>query len=1496
MEMLVNDGAPSECFKEVKGHLIELKEWCFSENWAHQWHFAIALVTLAQLAASNRIPCDKELDRTCFASLSPRQWDVFCAFLAKPRIKIPETAYTITVLLEKGGSGCLAVLEVELISKGSGAIYPDPKKNGFLKFEKDFLAAAESVWHLVKQQANATSERHHGFRTIDARFRLIPVRLRTCHDPLSDSLAGRSAEAAFYLSLLQAVQSHWGQPEALLLDQTIAATATISKDGSLGSVTGLQCKLDAAISRELALVIVSDADRVEAEKALMAAKARAPQGNRKLLTEVVAVKSIQQAICLLRNRIREKEVVREHEEQSCSQLSLLGGKAQVPLEDFYLSLPLFLQLPAPDRSPGEIGISRTTAEKKRYWTTTVGDSDIKSWGAAEKGERINYLEVPLEKIFSGFSEILTLAKKKRHPTEPRFVLLGPPGCGKTTLVQYLAWLTAQGKLYFCSPQVIPARIKVHHWQKKKHFNLPQYLAEVCEHIHVGAAPSVEHWQEWLSRGEVFLLLDGLDEIRDDPEFLDLLVASLNAYRHCPVMLTCRTIRFDHFCMRFADYPVFTLGAMAKEMQDQYIRMFPAPKKFDLAPLIKQLDRLPQLKTLTANPLLLSIICFVTANEKQNDLLSTRGGYYDKAVDHLLRIHRKKDIEYPEHISWAQKRFILQKAALELYLGEEQSGQPLISERSMIRALKRGAQFEKFRNTGSIAASLLLDLTENSGLLRNDADNNFLFLHLTLHEFLTASALAFLVNETEERWESRIRMGDRKLTIRNLVECKSWDDKWQEVICFMAGLLDDPKPLLALLMDPKKDDYFRHRLALAVKCLPELTGQTQSAKTDMVDSITDTIIRLLGQAQQKDTEIAFDHLIRVIPFLCQTGGKIRGQIWWEWLVQKLRSKKEKENRVALVFLRNSGSAAVSPILNALSDMLRGDNAYEWHTGAAAIEVMGPAAGSKQVLLALAQLLTNRDKAICQTAMGALRAIGEAAATRPILDLVYEVLTSSDEELRLEAIWTIEAIGPPGLDHPIVEELQLLAESNDWIVQKAVFRALHEMGPSAAEGPVSEAFIKIIETQRYEKLESAIKVIEDAVTTGVADHILTHLAGKIDRISRENCDAAGRAFQAIRSRTAAKTVLSELTQLLESGNVAAQERALRIIAAMGPAAASGQIVVSLASMLLSSDWAVRSYAAMAIEALVPAAVPEHIFSALAELLQSDHENDQQIAVEAIESLKSSVASPTLLDILVHMLENQPGHKQVIAIRAIRAIGPAAATDQVLNALAMMLVSMGRAQRKIAAWAIAGLNPSSATDNIMGGLANMLRSKDKAEWKTAAETIEAMGSSAAKAKILEILLEMLKSSQRDRQDHALRAIRAMGTKAATHPILFALASMLRSKTREDRLKAIATIEAMGPAAANDIVLDTAVRVLRKKDWDEKEAVLRALIAMGYPAVTDKILKILFKMFSSRTKYERCIAASAFKKMMASGVRIFKTANGKIKGFHVDSLKHCASSIPDS
>ena len=116
--------------------------------------------------------------------------------------------------------------------------------------------------------------------------------------------------------------------------------------------------------------------------------------------------------------------------------------------------------------------------------------------------------------------------------------------------------------------------------------------------------------------------------------------------------------------------MFTLAGLDDAGRDAYIHAYPAqhPEHFDAAGLIRQLQAAPAMRPLAANPLLLTILCFVVDDPGGVRLPATRAQLYDQAVNKLLGLRpRRMDVPYPgTEPDAAEKRALLEEAALSLF--------------------------------------------------------------------------------------------------------------------------------------------------------------------------------------------------------------------------------------------------------------------------------------------------------------------------------------------------------------------------------------------------------------------------------------------------------------------------------------------------------------------------------------------------------------------------------------------------------------------------------------------------------------------------------------------------------------------------------------------------------------------------------------------------------------------------------------------------------------
>ncbi|NET62353.1 MAG: NACHT domain-containing NTPase, partial [Symploca sp. SIO2E6] len=267
--------------------------------------------------------------------------------------------------------------------------------------------------------------------------------------------------------------------------------------------------------------------------------------------------------------------------------------------------------------------------------------------------------------------------------------------------------------------------------------------------------------EILNRGQGLILLDGLDEVReeDSDRILNQIQQFTEQYRRNSFVLTCRIAAREY------TFGKFTEVEMA-DFDDQQIQSFVSKwfraKESDLADyFMEQLEGNPPIKELATNPLLLTLLCIEF--EDSAEFPSNRSELYNRAIQTLLR-------------KWDTKRRIVREQVYKKL--SVQRKEDLLSEVAFV-TFKRKEYFFKQRDLEQYIVgyirnlpdaktdpeALLLDseavlksIEAQHGLLVERARNIYSFSHLTFQEYFTArktiaqADLAVLVDRiTEKRW-------------------------------------------------------------------------------------------------------------------------------------------------------------------------------------------------------------------------------------------------------------------------------------------------------------------------------------------------------------------------------------------------------------------------------------------------------------------------------------------------------------------------------------------------------------------------------------------------------------------------------------------------------------------------------------------------------------------------------------------------------------------------
>ena len=1138
-------------------------------------------------------------------------------------------------------AGIVCWLTVELIPHGTGDLYPHPALT-FVEFDPAFEGQLQRIRAAIAKVG--AWPKHHDIRWVLGRRdeESMPLFLR-----------GPSAGVAFCLGLLKllhpmcpdVIEKHW--PGVAELDvQRVAASAEVLADGeTLKPVGGLWEKMGAAINnlandRRLldAMVVASEQKNVPTE--YFRADAFMP---------VVRAGTVSAAIRALARYSRPRRAVCADERAQCEYIQFIGRKGR--MESHYRSLPLLKRV-FKERLPREADDERG-AERDERSGRMLSPEGILRWEETVRQARDwQYEPVPLNRLFE---------------TGSRVVVLGPPGSGKTTLLQYISWRCAGGHpqgsddLPAGFEHRFPVRIHLPDWQSSKR-DLTSFLQNYYRKRQVTTGPTADQFARHLKQGDIVLLLDGLDECDlGDPKFANRLADAFRAFADCPCIVTCRNVSYES-CQRLLGdtFPIYLLGWLDDAAIEAFVRGFPQDiqpdaSRFDADRLVENLRKLPQMRPLAANPLLLNLICLTA--EKGIALPATRGELYDTIANELLQ-RRKSGKPTKTDPPKNDQHFILARTAFDLFMDKDGARRLVFKECELVDRLLAANKKAGHRH-GKFWADKMVKYLLETGMLRGDSARVLFFIHLTLHEFLAAEYLAGLVNESG--WDASLAFGNRTVTVRRLIDAKSWDPLWRETILLLAGRLKDPIPLLDLLADPVRDDITRRRLCLAGECLAEIPSATRS------DNVKGAI-RRVANAVFDFWLTDFDHKNAKQALLasCIAVGSIAAEASPRAnLIERLMGLLVHENMYFRYFVAsaigNLGAAAVAHpgLLEHLVALLAHENWDIRHNAAKVIGDLGaPAAAHPGLLEHLMRLLAHENPVVRQTAADAIGNLGAPAAAHPgLLERLLELLDHENVDVCRTAANAIGKLGTTAATHPgLLERLMGLLADKYWGVRLTATCVIGTLGaPAAAHPGLLERLIELFADENtYVRSEAAEAIGKLGAPAAAHPGLLERL---IELFADENTyvrSAAANAIGDLGAPAAAHPGLFErLLELLADKDRVVRASAVRTILILStPAAAHPALLERLLELFGHEDWYVRHGAASAIGKLgAPVAAHPGLLDRLMGLLADKHLHVRRTAASVIGKFGTAAAThPGFLERLLRLCADKDWHVRQAAADVI------------------------------------------------------------------------------------------------------------------------------------------------------------------------------------------------------------------------------------------------------
>lgn len=384
--------------------------------------------------------------------------------------------------------------------------------------------------------------------------------------------------------------------------------------------------------------------------------------------------------------------------------------------------------------------------------------------------RREYFQQPAQKVL--------VAVASSHQT----VILGDPGSGKSSLLQYLALEWVEGKT-----ETLPLLIELREFAIDPSTNFLEFL-------HQGRGVDWQFDQQQLHQhlleSPTLVMFDGLDEIFDRASqsvVIDDIIRFSQQYPKARVLVTSRIIGYNPERLQHSGFRHFTIQSLdideTHEFVDRWydLSMGSDPDKARLKQRLKDAIANSQAITnLADNPLLLTMMAILN---RRQELPRDRADLYDQASRVLLYHwdvdHKRLQLPMDAIGRW-EKQEMLRLIAYEMQAGEEGLKGNLITVDRLIRVLVNYLREQGFTESREKANLLIQQLRERNFILCYRGADTYGFMHRTFLEYFCALEIVY-------RFEKQRTLTFEEL--RDTVFEQHWkDETWHEVLRLTCGIV------------------------------------------------------------------------------------------------------------------------------------------------------------------------------------------------------------------------------------------------------------------------------------------------------------------------------------------------------------------------------------------------------------------------------------------------------------------------------------------------------------------------------------------------------------------------------------------------------------------------------------------------------------------------------------------------------------------------------------
>ncbi|MBF8271814.1 MAG: signal transduction protein [Magnetococcales bacterium] len=437
----------------------------------------------------------------------------------------------------------------------------------------------------------------------------------------------------------------------------------------------------------------------------------------------------------------------------------------------------------------------------------------------------------------------------------RYVILGDPGSGKSSMLRFLSLVGSVQKLRerYNSVQddrlflLISLRDYDTFFRGNHYKNFVNYIIDFITSS-FNLTVSRNFLEYFLFNGDVVLLVDGVDELPDlnyRKNIRELIREFSMLYPGNTILVTSRFVGYEKEA-RFDgnDFKHVKIAGLTDKQIDNFIHdwyTIRVEDENDCKEHISDLIRIvhnpdaSSIRVLSENPLLLAIICLVHRIEAK--LPDERVVLYQRCVETILNTwHTWKYRQRRENNNRRGETESINRARLEaiaywmqLLKGAGAPGRATVSKGELIGFLSEHiVSIEENNKSDSfeIAKEFLRFVKERAGLLVEVTVDRYSFVHLTFQEYLASEHLLTLseFGGVDELWK--------------FIEDKCEIPHWHETLRLLVSSLKNPASKKAILgwileMDAKDPQQSVNRILLAGGALLDGIQAAESLKKEII---------------------------------------------------------------------------------------------------------------------------------------------------------------------------------------------------------------------------------------------------------------------------------------------------------------------------------------------------------------------------------------------------------------------------------------------------------------------------------------------------------------------------------------------------------------------------------------------------------------------------------------------------------------------------------------